>query len=55
VRSLEFSEYLLKETGVAVAPGSGFGQYGEGYIRMALVTNDERYSHVIKRLKEISK
>ena len=55
MNSLEFSEYLLKETGVAVAPGSGFGRYGEGYIRMSLVTNDERYSHVIKRLKKISK
>jgi len=52
--SLKFSEYLLRKTGVSVSPGVGFGPSGEGYIRMALVTNDERYSHVIKRLKEIS-
>jgi len=53
MKSLEFSEYLLRKTGIAVAPGAGFGDEGEGYIRMALVTADERYPHVIKRLKEI--
>jgi len=53
MKSLEFSEYLLRKTGIAVAPGEGFGDEGEGYIRMALVTADERYPHVIKRLKEI--
>jgi len=34
--SIEFSKYLLKEKGIAVTPGVGFGRYGEGYIRFAL-------------------
>ena len=54
MKSLEFSEYLLKKTGIATAPGAGFGEYGEGYFRLALVTDDERYPHVIKRLKNLS-
>src|SRR5581483_8622831 len=44
--SLEFAERLLKETRIAVAPGVGFGPYGEGYIRMALVTHDKRFHDV---------
>lgn len=38
VGSLKFAETLLTETGVAVAPGVGFGPHGEGFIRIALVT-----------------
>jgi aspartate/methionine/tyrosine aminotransferase len=50
--SLEFAERLLKETGVVVAPGVGFGPYGEGYVRMALVTHDKRFHDVLLRLKK---
>lgn len=53
--SLAFSERLLKETGIAVAPGVGFGPYGEGYIRMALVTHDKRFHDVLLRLKKFLK
>jgi aspartate/methionine/tyrosine aminotransferase len=53
--SLAFSERLLKETGVAVAPGVGFGPYGEGFIRMALVTHDNRFHDVLLRLKKFLK
>jgi aspartate/methionine/tyrosine aminotransferase len=35
--SMDFGTQLVEATGVAVAPGSGFGQAGEGYVRMALV------------------
>ncbi|MCH7840817.1 MAG: aminotransferase class I/II-fold pyridoxal phosphate-dependent enzyme, partial [Planctomycetes bacterium] len=37
--SLEFATLLMKESGVVIAPGSGFGEYGEGYVRFALVEN----------------
>ncbi len=38
--SIQFSRHLLKEKGIAVAPGIGFGRYGEGYIRFALTVNE---------------
>ena len=50
--SLTFAENLLKETGIVVAPGVGFGPYGEGFIRMALVTHDKRFHDVLIRLKK---
>jgi aspartate/methionine/tyrosine aminotransferase len=51
--SLEFAEKLLRETGVVVAPGVGFGPGGEGYIRMALVTHDNRFHDALLRFKKI--
>jgi alanine-synthesizing transaminase len=40
--SLEFSKLLLEKALVAVSPGVGFGPMGEGYVRFALVENDQR-------------
>ena len=40
--SLEFSKMLLSEAKVAVSPGLGFGEYGEGFVRIALVENRHR-------------
>ena len=48
--SMAFTELLLKETGVAVAPGTGFGEYGEGYVRFALVVPEDRIKEALKRL-----
>jgi len=53
--SLKFSEMLIKETGIAGAPGIGFGKYGEGYIRFALVTHDNRFHDATLRLKKLLK
>ena len=53
--SMEFSEKLIKETGIAVAPGVGFGPYGEGYVRMALVTHDKRFHDAMLRIKKFLK
>jgi aspartate/methionine/tyrosine aminotransferase len=53
--SLAFTEKLLKETGIAVSPGAGFGAYGEGYVRMALVTHDNRFHDALLRLKKFIK
>ena len=50
--SMEFTELLLKETGVAVAPGTGFGEHGEGYVRFALVVEEAQVKTALVRLKE---
>jgi len=50
--SLAVAERLIKETGVVIAPGVGFGPYGEGYMRLALVTHDKRFHDVLLRLKK---
>ena len=53
--SLEFCEELIRETGIVMAPGAGFGPYGEGYVRMALVTHDKRFHDALLRLKKFIK
>jgi len=53
--SLEFSKRLLKEAQVAVAPGIGFGEYGEGYVRIALIENDNRIRQAARNIKEFLK
>ncbi len=48
--SIEFAMKLLKEGDVAVSPGGGFGQAGEGYVRMALVENEERLRQAVRQI-----
>ncbi len=50
--SLEFSKFLLKEGDVAVSPGIGFGEAGEGFIRFALVENEHRIRQAIRGIKK---
>ncbi|MCX6072855.1 MAG: LL-diaminopimelate aminotransferase [Campylobacterales bacterium] len=49
--SLEFSKRLLVEANVAVAPGIGFGEYGDEYVRIALIENDKRIRQAAKNIK----
>lgn len=49
--SLEFSKLLLKKADVAVAPGVGFGEYGEGYLRFGLVENTQRIRQALRNIK----
>jgi alanine-synthesizing transaminase len=49
--SLEFSKLLLQEAKVAVSPGIGFGEYGEGHVRMALVENRHRIRQALRNIK----
>ena len=49
--SLEFSKRLLKEAKIAVSPGVGFGDYGEGYVRIALIENEKRIRQAARNLK----
>ncbi|SHK26029.1 aminotransferase class I/II-fold pyridoxal phosphate-dependent enzyme [Thermocrinis minervae] len=51
MNSLDFSLYLLREAKVAVSPGVGFGEYGEGYVRFALVENEHRIRQAIRGIK----
>ena len=51
--ALEFASLLIKESGVVVAPGTGFGEYGEGYVRFALVENEEKIKEAVKRIKRV--
>ena len=49
--SFDFVVDLLKHTGVALIPGSGFGQFGEGFVRIALVQPEERLSEAVHRIQ----
>jgi len=49
--SLLFSKLLIEEAGVAVAPGVGFGEYGEGYVRVGLVENEHRIRQAARNVK----
>ena len=49
--SLEFSKLLLEKANVAVSPGIGFGEYGEGYVRIALVENRHRILQAARNVK----
>ena len=51
IGSLEFSKLLLKHGKVAVAPGVGFGENGEGFVRIGLVENEYRIRQAIKNVK----
>ena len=47
-----FSKLLIEEAGVAVAPGVGFGEYGEGYVRIGLVENEQRIRQAARNVKQ---
>ena len=49
--SLEFSKQLLTEAEVAVAPGVGYGEEGEGYVRIAMVENEQRLRQAARNIK----
>lgn len=51
--SLEFSKRLLQEAKVAVSPGIGFGEYGDEYVRFALIENEQRTRQAVRGIKEM--
>jgi alanine-synthesizing transaminase len=53
--SMEFSKRLLSEGGVAVAPGVGFGEEGEGFVRIALVENEQRLRQAARGVRKLLK
>ncbi|HFA59779.1 MAG TPA: LL-diaminopimelate aminotransferase [Rhodospirillales bacterium] len=50
--SLAFAKLLLEEAEVAVSPGIGFGEYGEGFVRMALVENRHRLRQAVRNIRQ---
>lgn len=53
--SLEFSKLLLREAKVAVAPGLGFGEYGDEHVRIGLVENTHRIRQAVRNIKAFMK
>ena len=49
--SIEFSKLLLSEADVAVAPGIGFGEHGDGFVRIGLVENGQRIRQAVRNIK----
>jgi alanine-synthesizing transaminase len=49
--SLAFAKLLLEEADVAVSPGIGFGEYGDGHVRMALVENKHRLRQAVRNIR----
>jgi alanine-synthesizing transaminase len=50
--SLEFSKFLVAEGNVAVSPGMGFGPGGEGFVRFALIENEQRIGQAVRSLRK---
>lgn len=51
--SMEFASLLIREAGVVLAPGTGFGEYGEGFVRFALVEEEARLIEAAGRIKKL--
>ncbi len=51
--SMAFSKILLQEADVAVSPGIGFGEYGEGYVRLGLVENEQRIRQAARNVRGV--
>ncbi|WP_447402668.1 pyridoxal phosphate-dependent aminotransferase [Lysinibacillus sp. fkY74-1] len=51
--SEQFADILLDKADIAVAAGNGFGQYGEGYVRIGLLVSEERLREAIQRIEQL--
>ncbi|WP_436375530.1 pyridoxal phosphate-dependent aminotransferase [Cytobacillus sp. BC1816] len=52
--SEEFADYLLDKAHIAVAPGIGFGDFGEGYVRAGLLTSEDRLKEAVARIQKLN-
>ncbi|MCU0589141.1 MAG: LL-diaminopimelate aminotransferase [Syntrophobacteraceae bacterium] len=52
--SKELTSLLLREAGIVTTPGSGFGEPGEGYVRLALTVSKERIQEAVERIRKLS-
>ena len=53
MRSLEFAKKLLAEAKIAVAPGVGFGDYGDDHVRIALIENEHRLRQAVRGIRDM--
>ncbi|MCM3123545.1 pyridoxal phosphate-dependent aminotransferase [Mesobacillus sp. AQ2] len=51
--SVDFADFLLEKAHIAVAPGIGFGEYGEGYVRVGLLTSEKRLKEAVSRIESL--
>jgi len=51
--SLEFAKRLIDRAKVSVSPGIGFGEYGDGHVRFALIENSERTRQAVRGIKQM--
>jgi L-glutamine---4-(methylsulfanyl)-2-oxobutanoate aminotransferase len=51
--SVEFADFLLEKAHIAVAPGVGFGEHGEGFVRVGLLTSKERLQEAVSRIESL--
>ncbi len=51
--SVEFAKFLINEAQVAVSPGLGFGEYGDNYVRFALIENSMRIKQAVRGIKKV--
>ena len=49
--SLEFAKKLLAQAKVSVSPGVGFGEFGDGHVRFALIENEQRIHQAVRNLR----
>ncbi|WP_165999911.1 pyridoxal phosphate-dependent aminotransferase [Bacillus sp. Cs-700] len=52
--SESFADYLLENVQIVVAPGNGFGEYGEGYVRVGLLTSEDKLREAVERIKSLN-
>ena len=53
--SVEFTKRLMQEAKIAVSPGIGFGEYGDGHVRIALIENEHRLRQALRGIREMFK
>ncbi len=51
--SIEFSKMLIDEAEVVTSPGAAFGEYGEGYLRISMVENEQRIKQAVRNIKKL--
>ena len=54
LKSAEFSNILLEQAGIVMTPGTGFGEYGEGFTRASVTLSDEKLVEAVDRIKNLS-
>lgn len=52
--SREYADYLLREADVAVLPGTSFGEFGEGYIRISFANSAENLEKALERIRKVN-
>jgi len=50
---MDFANLLLEKAGIIVSPGIGYGEYGEGYVRIALTVEKKRLEEAVRRIKNL--